>query len=163
MKDCIKYIKYTDNRDHHYLISHNNWFHPLKVKDFATCPHSPLNFLDISLPPSKRGEEQTVIFGKDLVHINQCMILTFLCQRKSGIFRRWERLYISSDDSLCFSAQWWRCLRRAGILTGCSLQMEGCVYSNWGRSFLVVRIDLFCWWWRIRGFCWHIKSPFVLL
>ena len=66
MKDCIKYIKYTDNRDHHYLISHNNWFHPLKVKDFATCPHSPLNFLDISLPPSKRGEEQTVIFGKDL-------------------------------------------------------------------------------------------------
>ena len=102
---------------------------------FCTPPPPPLNFLDISLPPSKRGEEQTVIFGNDLVYINQCMILTCLCQRKSGTFRRWGRLSVSSGDSLCFSAQWWRWLRRAGILTGWSLRMEGCVYSSnsWWR------------------------------
>ena len=67
MKDCIKYIKYTENRDYHYLISHINWFYPLRVKVYAP----PLNFLDISLSPSKRGEEEAVIFGNDLVYINQ--------------------------------------------------------------------------------------------
>ena len=44
---------------------------------FHTPPPAPLMFLDISLPRSKRGEEQTVIFGNDLLYINHCMEASF--------------------------------------------------------------------------------------
>ena len=49
------------------------------------------------------------------------MILTCLRQRKSGTFRRWGRLSISSGDSLCFSAKWYYgCDEQVFLLDGVS-------------------------------------------
>ena len=84
------------------------------------------------------------MFGNDLVYINQCMILTCLCERKSGTFRRWGRFSISSGDSLFLSAQWWRWLRRADILTGCNLRMKDVSIAQIAEKDNFLSFALFC-------------------
>ena len=130
---------------------------PIEGEEFRTPPPPPHIFWDISLYLSKGGEEQTVIFGNDIVYINQCMILTCLCQRKSETFRHWRRLSISSGDSLSFS--------------GCSLRKDVSVAriakeDNFLSFLLICSVDdeesedsadtlsnlLFCFnWWILPG------------
>ena len=65
-------------------------------------------FLDIPLPRSKRGEEQTVSFGKDLLYINHCMAASFsrrnadnVCDEQVFLLdavSEWKDVYIRVEE-----------------------------------------------------------------